>query len=305
VAGLVETSDEVRQRFLEDAAHYPGGVAAGVAFPRTEADIAALLALGVPLLPIGAQSSLTGGATPRGEIVVCTTRLDGVTIEGDQVRAGAGVTLDALQEALRERGRWYPPVPTYTACTCGGVVATNAAGPATFKYGATRPWVTGLTTVLPDGSVLDLVRGQATAHDDGYFEIVTGPRVTRVPVPRVTRPAVPKCSAGYFGAPGMDLVDLFIGAEGTLGITTEVTFRTAPTPAATLTAMVVAQSPASALALVALLREASETTWQSRDPLGIDAVAIEWLDARSVSLLREDGADARIGRSAQASSIDA
>ena len=295
-ASLVDTSDEACRQFLEDAAHYPGGAARGVAFPASEAEVAALFSLGLPLLPVGAQSSLTGGATPQGEIVVATSRLaDIVTMEGDRARAGAGATLDALQKALGAAGRWYPPVPTYTACCCGGVVATNAAGPATFKYGPTRPWVIGLTTVLPDGTVLDLVRGQAVAHRDGYFEIVSRGQVTRVPVPRVTRPDVPKCSAGYFGAPGMDLVDLFVGAEGTLGITTEVTFRTAAKPAANLMAMVAVPADAQALALVARLREASETTRRTGDPCGMDTVAIESIDARSIALLREDGADVRAG----------
>ena len=293
---LVDVRDETRHRFLEDAAHYPGGEVRGVAFPQTEAEVAALCTLGVPLLPIGAQSSLTGGATPRGEIVVCTSHLvDIALLDNGLVRAGAGVTLDRLQDALSGRGLWYPPVPTYTSCTCGGVVATNAAGPATFKYGTTRAWVAGLTTILPDGRVLDLVRDQAVAHPDGYFEIVSGDRAIRVPVPRVARPSVPKCSAGYFGAAGMDLVDLFIGAEGTLGITTAVAFRTAPTPAATLAAMVTAPSAESALTLVTRLRDASEATRRTRDPFGIDAVAIEMIDARSIALLREDAADTRLG----------
>jgi D-lactate dehydrogenase (cytochrome) len=93
----------------------------------------------------------------------------------------------------------------------------------------------------------------------------------------------------------MDLVDLFIGAEGTLGITTAVTFRTATKPAANLMAMVAVAAEARALALVARLREASEATWRTGDPCGIDAIAIESVDARSIALLREDGADVRAG----------
>ena len=79
-----------------------------------------------------------------------------------------------------------PPVPTFTGAFVGGIVATNAAGAATFKYGTTRDWVRGLTGVLANGDVLEVERGQTRAHADGYFEIVLSDRTARVPVPLVT-----------------------------------------------------------------------------------------------------------------------
>jgi D-lactate dehydrogenase (cytochrome) len=91
----------------------------------------------------------------------------------------------------------------------------------------------------------------------------------------------------------MDLVDLFIGSEGTLGVITEVTFRTlAPAPASAL-ALVPCSTETQGLALVDALRGASRETWQTRDPLGIDVSAIEHLDRRSIEIVREDGEDAR------------
>src|SRR6476660_3236750 len=70
--------------YLEDAAHSPGGFAAGVAAPASEADVAALLRDASSVLPIGAQSSLTGGATPRGEVVLSTSRLNRIVDIGDE-----------------------------------------------------------------------------------------------------------------------------------------------------------------------------------------------------------------------------
>lgn len=278
---------------LHDAAHYPGGHAAGVVFPRTEAEIADVLAIGPAVLPIGAQSSLTGGATPRGELVVAMARFDTLHVESDAVCAGAGVTLDALQAALGRRGLAYPATPTYTGATVGGVVATNAAGPATFKYGTTREWVLGLTVVLPGGDVLELDRGEVVADPAEGFELVpaAGGASIRVPVVPVPRPDVPKCSAGYALAAGMDLVDLFIGAEGTLGIVTEARLRVQREPPSTCLALVPAPDAATGLALAAALRDEARKTWQNRDPRGLDVAAIEHVDARAVALLREDGAD--------------
>ena len=120
------------------------------------------------------------------------------------------------------------PVPTYDGAVAGGVIATNAAGAATFEYGSTREWVRAITVVLADGSVLDLERGRTTAHSDGYFELVRGNHTTRIPVPSYHMPDVAKRAVGYFASPDMDLIDLFVGSEGTLGIVTEASFIVMP-----------------------------------------------------------------------------
>ena len=225
-APQIDASADTVGRFLEDAAHFPGGHATGVSFPRTEAEVAALLRAHRTVLPVGAQSSLTGGATPRGDVVLSTSRLNRIIdIGDDRVRVEAGVTLADLDAALATAGRYYPPAPTFTGAFVGGTVATNAAGAATFKYGATRDWVEAMTVILPTGDVLDIDRGAVHAHADGYFEVILGSGTVRVPVPRYRMPDVPKLSAGYFAAPGMDLIDLFIGAEGTLGVVVNVTLR--------------------------------------------------------------------------------
>ena len=283
---------DVLASFLEDAAHFPGGFAAGIATPASEAEVAALVRSASSVLPIGAQSSLTGGATPRGEVLLSTSHLNRILGSGDDwVRVQAGVTLVDLDAALAGIGKHYPPVPTFTGAFAGGIVATNAAGAATFKYGTTRDWVRALTVVLANGEALDLERGRTRAHADGFFEIVLSDQTVRVPVPRYRMPDVPKSSAGYFAAHGMDLIDLFIGSEGTLGVITEVTLRVLPARPQMCLAFVPFDDRARALAFVARLRGAARETWRTRDPLGMDISAIEHMDARCLALLREDGAD--------------
>ena len=285
----IETNSELVERFLHDAARYPGGHAEGVARPRTVDEIAAIFGevaahKGPPfwhVLSVGAQSSLTGGATPFGDIVLSTERLAALAIEGERVRAGAGVSLQAIQDALAPAGRWLPPVPTYLGATAGGAVATCAAGAATFKYGTIRPWVDGLTVVLADGRILQLERGQQVAS-------------SLVSLPALRMPDVPKCSAGYFIAPGMDLVDLFIGSEGTLGVIVEVVFRTSAKPAARCHALVPVASEEAGIRLVGDFRDAAQQTWRSQDALGIDVAAIEHIDARSIAVVREDGVDRKL-----------
>ncbi|MFA5910288.1 MAG: FAD-binding oxidoreductase [Vicinamibacterales bacterium] len=283
-------------KFLRDAAHYPGGRSAGVVRPRTVEEVASFLRAlptGAQVLPVGAQSSLTGGATPLGDVVLSTGRLTRLEMQGDHVRAGAGVTLQAVQDLLAPRGRWFPPVPTYLGATAGGAVATCAAGAATFKYGTVREWVDGLTVVLANGDILDITRGSIVADSD-VLEFATSSGSHRITLPALRMPDVPKRSAGYFVAPGMDLVDLFIGSEGTLAVIAEVVFRTAPLPAARCHVLVPVSDEDAGIRLAGDLRAASQQTWRTNDPLGIDISAIEHIDARSIAVIREDGIDKKL-----------
>jgi D-lactate dehydrogenase (cytochrome) len=256
--------------------------------------VAALVARYPRVLPIGAQSSLTGGATPRGDLVLSTARMDRIVEIGrDFVRVQPGVPIATLQQALAERSLYYPPAPTYNGAFVGGTIATNASGAATFKYRSTREWVRSTTVVLATGEVLDLERGQVVAHPDGYFEIDGPAGLRRVPVPRYRMPEVPKHSAGYFAAPGMDLVDLFVGSEGTLGVIVEATLGLiSPAPAAAL-AFVPFGSERQAMEVAKTLHDASKETWRRGDAHGLDVSAIELVDRRSIELLREDGIDAK------------
>jgi D-lactate dehydrogenase (cytochrome) len=285
------TTDAVSAH-LEDAAHFPGGRADGIARPRTEGEVAGLLMAATRVLPIGAQSSVTGGATPEGGLLLSTERLTAIQESGQQhFRAGAGVPLEALQNLLHESGRWYAPTPTFTGAFVGGVVATNAAGAATFKYGTTRAWVDGLTVVLPCGHVLDLARGDIRADPVSGFEIVCPHGSRRFRPGAYQMPDVPKCSAGYFSAPEMDLIDLFIGSEGTLGVIADATLKVIPPAPATALALITAPSERAGMGLVRALRAASVETWRSRDAAGIDVSAIEHLDRRCLDVIREDGVD--------------
>ena len=284
---FIDTRDDLLQAFLSDAAHVPGGFAAGVAVPRNTDELAALVAHADRVLPVGAQSSLTGGATPRGEVVISTRALNHVAVGTDNtVRAGAGVTLADLQRTLLSHGLYYPPVPTFDGAFVGGTIATNAAGAATFKYGSTRQWVEAIAIVLADGSLLKLQRGDATASGDGWFEIAgAAGQVARVPVPSYRMPDVPKLSAGYFARPGMDLVDLFIGSEGTLGVMAEATLRVIAMPRRAV-ALAASQSDAQAIAVTRALRDEAAASWRGGGPL--DVAAIEYIDAMSLAQLPDE-----------------
>lgn len=282
--------------YLEDAAHFAGGHARAVVVPRTEAQLAAVLRDSDTVLPVGAQSSLTGGATPMGEVVVSLaglTTIDDYIPGAASITAQPGVTLTQLREQLSRYDCVYPPVPTFEGATVGGVVSTNAAGAATFKYGTTRNWVRRLSVMLACGELLDLERGQVRASG-GRFEIATATGVVTVPVPTYRMPDVPKHSAGYHADDNLDLIDLFIGSEGTLGIVTSVTFDILQNQPDVALVLIFLDSEQQAISVTSALRDASLRTRNADDPRGIDVAAIEHLDRRCLELLREDGADRRV-----------
>jgi D-lactate dehydrogenase (cytochrome) len=197
------------------------------------------------------------------------------------------VPLAELQRVLAADRQFYPPVPTYDGAFVGGTIATNAAGPATFKYGSARRWVDALTIVLADGSIVDVHRGDVTATPDGWLELPSaagsptslgaGP-TARIPVPTYAMPDVAKLSAGYFARPEMDLIDLFIGSEGTLGFITDATLRVLPLPARCV-ALVAFESDAQAVRLTAALRGKAPA---------LDVSAVEFMDSRALAFVPDD-----------------
>ncbi|MEZ4650318.1 MAG: FAD-binding oxidoreductase [Candidatus Eisenbacteria bacterium] len=179
----------------------------GLARPRNEEEVRELVrlagAFGEPVTAQGLRSSTTGSSVAFEGVALSLESMDRVLSidpEALTARVEAGVNLGDLKRRLAEHGLFYPPDPTSeNECTVGGTVATNASGSRSYRYGATRPWIRGLSVVTADGT----------------------PR-------RISRVAARKNATGYFGL--QDPIDLFIGSEGTLGIVTEVELRLLPAP---------------------------------------------------------------------------
>ncbi len=287
----IERDPELLEAVAKDAAAMRGRGATGLVEPRDEAELCAWLRAHptLPILPQGALTSLTGGATPDGEVVISLARLTGLTIDAEAQRAvvGAGLVLANLHEALAQRGLYYPPAPTHDGATIGGNVACNAAGAATFAYGTTRDWVQRIRVALRHGELLELRRGEHRVEPGDILQL-QGERSIEVPVPTALSPALRKTSAGYFVARPMDPIDLFIGAEGTLGIITEVELALRPRPTE-LCALVFVPDDAAAVALTRTLRDRSRATVAGERPDGAAVRSIEYFDARCLQLIRQEG----------------
>jgi D-lactate dehydrogenase (cytochrome) len=298
------TDPSILEAYLEDASGAPPGRAAGLLRPAHEGEIASFLrktrGQGITILPQAARSSLTAGAIPRDEVVISVETMSEIgpvdlSPGVATVTVDPGVRLRDLRQELAPRGYYYPPVPTYHDAMIGGTISTNAGGAASFKYGVTRHWIRALRVLLFNGDLLEIERGQCTAGSGEAFRVELTDGVTlAVPVPAYTLPDLKKISAGYHASDPLDLVDLFVGSEGTLGLITRAKLDLVPLPAAEVTGLTFLPGIDQALALTAALRAAGLGARGGSPAVEPDVRAIELMDGGSLDLLREHGDSRRL-----------
>lgn len=276
-----KTNPDEIESFLSDASFIREGHADRVVLPESVEEVSEILASAnrerVPVTVSGAGTGTVGGRVAFGGIVLATDKLNRIKQIVQEERGGfaiveAGVILSDLQRAVDQEGLLYPPDPTERGCFIGGNVATNASGARTFKYGPTRNYIRRLKVVLASGEVLDLRRGEVRADAQGRIRLG---KSIEVKLPDYRMPATRKNATGYFVAPEMDAVDLFIGSEGTLGVICEVEVKLLPKPEGLLSGVVFFADEADVLALVREVRA------------HVDARAIEFFDEESLRFLRE------------------
>ncbi len=208
----VLTSNEDLYAYSYDATATWSHMPDVVVLPTTVEQISAIMKLAtghkIPVTPRGAGTNVSGGSVPiQGGIVLCTTRMNRI-IDINKTNLTAivepGVVLQDLNMALAKQGLFYPPDPqSFLGCTVGGTVAENAGGPYCVKYGVTKQYVLGLEVVLANGTIMKL-GGVTVKNRTGY-----------------------------------ELVMLFTGSEGTLGIITKITLRLIPMPRASKSMIVI------------------------------------------------------------------
>lgn len=239
-----------------------------------------------PVHIAGNGTGLVGGRVPAGGAVVSLERLRAHAVHQDTLRGTvqAGLSMREWQEAVSSRGVLYPPDPTEWSAAMGGTFATNASGARTFRYGPTRRYVEALRVILANGERLSLQRGDAVATD-GFLHLRTdeGTAYT-VPIPTYTMPATRKHAAGYFAAPDMDAIDLFVGSEGTLGVIAEAEVRLVPEPQKVLGMIVFFTDADALLDMVEFLRDTSA----ARDAVQshLQPRLVEFFDVNALAMIR-------------------
>ncbi len=206
------------------------GATVGVVRPASTAEVSAVVRLcaeaGIAIVPQGGNTSLSGASVPTGarqEVVLSLSRMNRIRqldALNDTLTAEAGCVLANIQRAASDAGRLFAlSLAAEGSCQIGGNLSTNAGGVNVLRYGNTRDQVLGIEAVLPDGRVWDGLRG------------------------------LRKDNTGY------DLKQLFIGAEGTLGVITAAVLKLHPKPTASATAWIAVQNPDRAVELLSHLKK--------------------------------------------------
>jgi D-lactate dehydrogenase (cytochrome) len=300
---ITKTTTDEFSSFLSDASYLQGGYASSVTFPETREEVAAILAQATreqtAVTVSGAGTGTVGGRVPFGGRVIAMDKLNRINRVSREAGGGhavveAGVRLIDLQSAVEAEALIYPPDPTERTCFIGGNIATNASGARTFKYGPTRDYVSALQVVLATGDVINLRRGELLAHDRNIKIPLNDGRVIAARLPSYEMPQVRKHASGYYVRPGMDVIDLFIGSEGTLGVIVEAELELLPKPEGLLSGVVFFDAENNLLAFVREARERSLRTRGNSPAVTdgsiastLDARAIEYFDRESLGFLRQ------------------
>ena len=299
---IVRDSDKIREDYsdyLKDESNTFGCDVEALFFPRSLANIVFVVLeaadKGKKLTVSGGRTGICAGAVPQGGYLLSLDKMTSVlglsARNGEfELYAESGLRLADLVQMLRNRevgieneasqhlresrkSYFYPPDPTETSATLGGTVATNASGARTLFFGPTRHYVTGLDVIIASGELLRIRRGDVSCRD-GVFSMQKargGPLL--IPAPRYIMPKT-KHSAGLYASTSMDLIDLFIGSEGILGIIAAVTIRLIEEPPAIFGGAAFFPTENGALDFVIEGRE-------------YRPLALEYFDEESLALLTE------------------
>ncbi len=235
------------------------GSADFIAFPANEAELAEVIRRcaedGIPLTAQGALTGLAGGASPERGLVLNLQRMNrilGMRKDADgtvYVRVQSGLRLAQLRRALavkdfdvrgwdgqsvevlkeiRPGQLFFPPDPTEPTASLGGMASCNACGARSVQYGCTRAHIHALRVVLADGRIASLERGVQRAEGRKIRLPLTDGSILEAELPPFETPDIK--DAGFFIRQDMDLVDLFIGSQGTMGIISELELKLMPAP---------------------------------------------------------------------------
>ena len=288
------------------------GWADAIAFPTTTGEVAALIEYAkhkeLAVTIQGGRTGLSGGAVPEGGLILNLEKMKQITgMELDGAGNGyllwvqPGILLQELREAIRTKAfdtaTWeedakhiyerflkegeffFPPDPTETMASIGGMVSTNASGARSFCYGPTRAYIEGLEVVFSDGSVKRMHRGQTQRWPEKLQTLLE--REKNIGSIQNENQSCRKTTAAYYFGPDLNWVDLMTGSEGTLGVITGVLLRLLPAPAVQWGILCMAKEEKNAFMLHKRLMEGKKQ-WKAQ------LAALEYIGHSGWELLRQE-----------------
>ncbi|MEJ5245883.1 MAG: FAD-binding oxidoreductase [Bacteroidota bacterium] len=240
---IVKHNKNEFEDYLVDASSFEG-YADELLIPESVDEIKQILkeatAMNQKITISGAGTGLTGSRVPLGGKILSMERFNKIlNFDKDRktLKVESFVRIEEIADFLAGSGMFYPPNPTEKLATIGGNIGNNASGARTYKYGATRRYINAIDVVFPTGESRTIRRGEIFANWHKFeFRTNEGTSIS-FELPNVQMPKV-KHAAGYYIEQNMDLIDLFIGAEGTLGVVTGAELQLLDSPEQVLGAII-------------------------------------------------------------------
>jgi D-lactate dehydrogenase (cytochrome) len=317
-SNLIKEISKEHEAYLRDESRICGH-AQLIAFPKTPDELKEILrSTSIEKLKVtvqGARTGITAGAVPYGGLIINLSKMDKITgLRFDKaknsffLKVQPGVLLEDIREGISKKKfqleNWtqeskeifelfkksenffFPPDPTEPSASIGGMVACNASGACSFYYGPTRDYVETLKLLLEDGSTIELRRGEQKSNDKSFALQTKEGRNIRGSLPFYKMPEV-KNASGYFVEENMDLIDLFIGSEGTLGVITELEIRLVKAPKTKNGIVVFFCDENKALSFVREIRREERKNVETS--YGEKLAAIEFFNYEALKLIRKLG----------------
>ncbi len=224
---IIKEDKDTFQHYFEDSSGMLGAYADKVYIPENKQDVVEIIELAnktkTPITVAAGCTGVTGGCLAYGGIVLSTEKLNSIgtikELSKDKavITVGSGAIVNKIKECVLQNGWMYAPDPTEKHATIGGNISTDASGGRGFKYGTTRNYINAIEIVLPDGSCMNIKRGQIFADNNGTIKFETSKGTKTISLPKYKLPKI-KNAAAYYNYDNADLIDVFIGHEGTLGV---------------------------------------------------------------------------------------
>lgn len=286
---IIKEDLDLIKPYLEDKSFLKIGKADGVFLPENKSEVKLIFKKCSEnkqnLTISGAGTGTVAGRIPLNGKILATEKLKGISFCNPQktkIKVQAGVCLAEINQYLAKHHRFLPPNPTEKSALIGSIIANDSSGSRSFKFGSIRDWVESLTIILLSGQELKITRGQKKLNS--YENIFLGQKIYN---PKT------KNTAGYFIKENMDLIDLFIGSEGTLGLIYDAVLKTLPLPNKQISFYIFLKSEKDALLLVKDLKKQGKKIKMLKQfnqeivSNKVKPIAIEYFDHQSLIFLKE------------------
>jgi D-lactate dehydrogenase (cytochrome) len=294
---IIKKDKNIIQNYFEDNSGVRGSNADFVAIAEKEEDISAFLkemsSKKIPVTIVGALTANTASGLAFGGVVLSLEKLNKIgeikKVDNNHalITVQAGTRGNDIKSKVSSEGWLYPPDPTEKNAFIGGNIATNASGGRGFKFGVTRDYVAALKVAFSDGSVSYIERAKYFADKEGKINFDTSKGKKEIILPDYVLPNI-KNAAGYYNYPGADLIDVFIGSEGTLCVFIEAVLKLIPHFKEVFGGIIFFDNRTKAYEFVKNIKNISQKTKIENLKNSINAMSLEYFDKNALFLIKDD-----------------